>query len=266
MLNDLYSQYLVQETSSAGHAAPTTATATATIPSFPLLRFLSPSVAPLTFGAPAFKPLSAVSAAQELLEMLKTALTELVHPGEIEPALEWFVATEPDDSTSEDSVASDVQRRHWIVRIAAWRNVWSRQARRAAKTAATLNPPALSAPESAAVKKPTMPMFEVQIEFAPAIKGMSRSEVGAKAGTATCPTEQPPAAQTPTTYRLEGWWIRGSETNRAALIGLWGFLTRRIGDECRRRAAASEENRKVDEKRRAGDGGDEGCEKRRKAA
>lgn len=262
MLIGPHLQYLVHETLAAEHGAPTPAS----VPSFPLVRFLSPSVAPLAFIAPTFEPLGGSSVAQELIEMLTTALNELVQPGEIEPALEWSIATEEDSPASDDSIASRAHR-PIVMHITAWRNVWSRQARRAAKAAAPSVPVALRAAESAAANRPETPMFDVRIEIAASAKGTPRSETSAKAGAITSVMDQPPAsdrARPRATYRLEGWWIRGAEADRAALVGLWGFLTRRIGDECRRRTGSGERHAKEIGRRAEGDDNEEGRGKRRK--
>ncbi|GAA5990356.1 hypothetical protein JCM10908_007330 [Rhodotorula pacifica] len=216
--------YFVKETL-ARDAAPPIPPA----PSFPLKRFLSPSVAPLVF-APAEILGPETSTYRVTISALRKALAELVCASRAD-------STSRDFDWSEETINNDggTDEPDCVVRVTAWRNVWSRKARRAAAAAANARPAALGAlgAVGAEVEKnatvlqshepPTdrPPMLELQIEVRPV---PASSEVIANRN------PKPPRV------RVEGWWIRGFDHERSALEGLWNFLTRRIGDVLREQA------------------------------
>ncbi|BGP58034.1 hypothetical protein JCM8202v2_005691 [Rhodotorula sphaerocarpa] len=226
--------FLVEKTLTADRSAP--AAASLPLPSFPLARFLSPSVAPLRFAPPSFERPDDIS---ELKIMLEAALEELAPPGpdsSAERSLVWSIA-EPDSEEEEEAAPADARHKSIATVITAWKNVWSRQARRAAKIA----PPAAAGERSgsgpsdpraphrntadetaaAAPTRTAAPLLELRIEIERASPD---------------PSSAPSTAQaSDSRSRLAGWWIRGEERDRPAVEGLWGFLTRRVGDECRRR-------------------------------
>lgn len=173
--------------------------------------------------------------------MLEAALEELAPPGtdsSAERSLVWSIGDSDTDSEEEETAVADARHKSTAIVITAQKNVWSRQARRAAKIA----PPAAAGEQSgggpsdprapngnaadktaAAAPTPTAaPLLELRIEIERASPGP--------------PSCAPSTAQAPDIRtRLAGWWIRGEERDRPAVEGLWGFLTRRVGDECRRR-------------------------------
>ena len=217
-------------------------------PSFPLKRFLSPATAPLVFVPTAVPSRSADDNAMRdgVVSALRSALDELVRAGEQAAEgrdFEW--SDEPTGGGGGGEGGGGVAQPERTFWVTASRNVWSRKARRAAAlaAAAALEAPKSESPAATRAQEqvgpaaapgvtkdppppPRSPMLELRIEIRPAAPRETKSSVERDGG---------PASSSSSSIRLEGWWIRGLDQERSALEGLWGFLTRRIGDAVRER-------------------------------
>ncbi|GAA5946099.1 hypothetical protein JCM3775_005531 [Rhodotorula graminis] len=112
-------------------------------------------------------------------------------------ALEWRWEP-PASAPSSPRVGDGEEGRsgHAELVVRAWRNVWSRKARRAAATAAAV---------AAAPSSPQRPLLELRL---------------------LVDLEPAPSAQ----VRLTAHWVRGLDVDRAAFTGLVGFVTRKVGE------------------------------------
>lgn len=238
-------QFLIKDTMAREGVSLTTAG-----PSFPLKRFLSPATAPLVFVPTAVPSRTADGSAMRdgVAAALHSALDELIRAGEQAAGGRDFEWIEEPTSGGGGSGVAQPER---TFRVTASRNVWSRKARRAAALAAAAaleapkseSPAATRAPEQVepaaapgVTKDPPPPppprslMLELRIEiWTTAARETTSSE-----------TRDGPASSSSSSIRLEGWWIRGLDPERSALEGLWGFLTRRIGDAVREKEVGEE--------------------------
>lgn len=243
-------QFLIKDTIAREGVSPTTAG-----PSFPLKRFLSPATAPLVF-VPTTGPRRTAddnAVRDRVTDALRNALHELVQVGE--QAAEGRDFEWSDEPTGGGSGGGGVAQPDRTFRVTASRNVWSRKARRVAALADAAAPkPELSqeqveqAPASGVTKDPPPPQQSPMLDLRIEIWTTTARE------TESSEARDGPASSASSSIRLEGWWIRGLDQERSALEGLWGFLTRRIGDAVREQEVGAEG---VEGKGEAGGGGGE---------
>ncbi|TKA54812.1 hypothetical protein B0A53_02621 [Rhodotorula sp. CCFEE 5036] len=242
--------FLIKDTIAREGVSPTTAG-----PSFPLKRFLSPATAPLVF-VPTTGPRRTAddnAVRDRVTDALRNALHELVQVGE--QAAEGRDFEWSDEPTGGGSGGGGVAQPDRTFRVTASRNVWSRKARRVAALADAAAPkPELSqeqveqAPASGVTKDPPPPQQSPMLDLRIEIWTTTARE------TESSEARDGPASSASSSIRLEGWWIRGLDQERSALEGLWGFLTRRIGDAVREQEVGAEG---VEGKGEAGGGGGE---------
>ncbi|GAA5956908.1 hypothetical protein JCM8115_003858 [Rhodotorula mucilaginosa] len=242
--------FLIKDTIAREGVSPTTAG-----PSFPLKRFLSPATAPLVF-VPTTGPRRTAddnAVRDRVTDALRNALHELVQVGE--QAAEGRDFEWSDEPTGGGSGGGGVAQPDRTFRVTASRNVWSRKARRVAALADAAAPkPELSqeqveqAPASGVTKDPPPPQQSPMLDLRIEIWTTTARE------TESSEARDGPASSASSSIRLEGWWIRGLDQERSALEGLWGFLTRRIGDAIREQEVGAEG---VEGKGEAGGGGGE---------
>lgn len=247
----LPSQSSVTDLDAATAATANPPLASASAPSFPLSRFLSPATLPAIY----FTPLLPSPAFEDPIETVRVALDEVLgdlvggsagleHREEQRPGkrrrddlqnsggsaaqgLEWgWIAGMAKDAPGKEGQEREV----WVK---AWRNVWSRKARRA------------TAQTSAAAGTAVRPLLELRIALEP---------------TAPSPSPSPAAPSSPSRaassqVKLTLTWLRGFDADYPALTGLWGYLTRKVGERLKELAGASVG---------VGSGGEKGRKKRRK--
>ncbi|GAA5862026.1 hypothetical protein JCM3774_006145 [Rhodotorula dairenensis] len=237
-------------------------------PSFPLRRFLSPWTAPLLFipARASDSTISGPGASDTVISALRNALDELARSAleaSVGRNFEWVDEGEESNRNSGDGAEPD-----YAVFITAMRNVWSRQARRAAAAAAdSVALPSLEASSPGKAEPP--PSASGRLDGPPRQSPVLELRIELWTSTSSRPDGAGPS------LRLEGWWVRGSDRDRSALEGLWSFLTRRIGDDLRRKAEEGEKGTlevEVDGKaggkggaaRMDGENGEAGAERRKK--
>lgn len=130
--------------------------------------------------------------------------------------------------------------------IRAWRNVWSRKARRAGVSTSSepgkaADPPTVGVPAAPAsdvnvatqLTDPAAPLLELRILLerpAPASPPTAQSSSASPTATSVAPAQ----------VKLTAHWVRGLDADRAAFTGLWSFLTRKVGDKLKARMGGAQ--------------------------
>ncbi|CDR48290.1 RHTO0S17e00496g1_1 [Rhodotorula toruloides] len=247
--------------------APSTPTSA---PSFPLTRFLSPATLPATYFTPPFpSSFSSRDPLEHVRETLDEVLRELVgepigasaeeqggrrkrrrvvrshEGGSVVSGLEWRWSETAGESEGEEAEEREV----WIK---AWRNVWSRKARRASTHA-----PSTTAGEDGSTT--TSPLLELRIS----LEVVSSSSASPSAS----PPPPRPVSQTKPQpqAKLTLTWYRGFDAEYPSLTGFWGYLTRKVGERVKALGGGTE--REAEEagegkgrKRRRDEGGEKAGE------
>ncbi|GAA6055031.1 hypothetical protein JCM3770_006703 [Rhodotorula araucariae] len=97
--------------------------------------------------------------------------------------------------------------------VRAWRNVWSRKARRGGPASTALD-----------VAEPARPLLELRVRFE-------------RAGPHAHLEGEP---DPPQQVKLTARWVRGRDADCAAFTGLWGFVTRKVGEKLKARGGEAD--------------------------
>ncbi|GEM11421.1 ribosomal RNA large subunit methyltransferase F [Rhodotorula toruloides] len=230
-------------------AAHSTATTTSS-PSLPLARFLSPATLPATYFTPSLAPSHLSDPIEDVQETLDVVLRELVGEfvkagaqdslrerkrrrvkrssgeGAASSGLEWRWST----AAGEGEQGGEVEERQ--VWIQAWRNVWSRKARRA-MTATSSAANTTAAAEYDAV--PARPLLELRITLD--LSSPSSIPSPTVSNLPPCPSDTSPQV------KLTLTWLRGLDASYPALTGFWSYLTRKVGDRVKLIGSEAERDR-----------------------
>ncbi|GAA6001705.1 uncharacterized protein JCM10292_005001 [Rhodotorula paludigena] len=243
---------------------------------FPLARFYSPAVTPSTYRTPLSLDISSAPIVRDALDEV---LRELVGSGGTSGAAgsgadgEERAVKRPrmsrDESGQANEAASERGALEWRwdgrdaatsgeeggesgdeVWIRAWRNVWSRKARRAGVSTSSqpgkaADPPVAGAPAAPAsdlnvakqLRDPAAPLLELRIRLvqpAPASPPTAQSSSASPTATSVAPAQ----------VKLTAHWVRGLDADRAAFTGLWSFLSRKVGDKLKARAGGAQVGRR----------------------
>ncbi|BGP43199.1 hypothetical protein JCM10449v2_007227 [Rhodotorula kratochvilovae] len=230
----------------AATSAPLPAAAPSTTPRFPLARFASPAVSSSTY----YTPQLALSVDEVTVRCVSDAVEEVLRElggaelggedgapqeeraakrrrvagdgaGEAHSALEWRW----DEPRLSESA-------HAELFVRAWRNVWARKARRGGAIAA--------APPADAAAEPARPLLELRVRF--------------ECATPAAAQEGEPDPLAPPQVKLTAHWVRGRDADRAAFTGLWGFVTRKVGERLKAGGGGSEKAEEGEGKRDEGGG------------
>ncbi|GAA5827906.1 hypothetical protein JCM11251_007724 [Rhodosporidiobolus azoricus] len=192
-------------------------------------RFLPPSLLPSTYHLPASvssssPALSLVDVRTILDDMLRDLAGGRGHDGgkeDHEKALSWtWRRREKEEASIEEEVV-----------VRARRNVWSRSARRAAagkgkgKEKAT-EPALMSVDAGSRGGEPGEGGLLLEMRL------LVRPSPAASAASENAEDEQPPPPP-PQPLHILALWTRGTDVDRAAYVGLWGYLVRKIGEAVR---------------------------------
>ncbi|GAA6056848.1 hypothetical protein NBRC10513_002385 [Rhodotorula toruloides] len=230
--------------------APSSSTPSST-PSFPLTRFLSPATLPATYFTP---PLPSPSPSHDPLEEAREAVEEILRElvgqavesspretegkrkrrrverlrggGSMASGLVWHWGSL--SATGGEKGEEEEGREVWIK---AWRNVWSRKARRGTTQ------PSASTTAAGHDTAPTRPFLELRISLDLVSSPSSASPSHSASANLTASQPQAQAKLTLT-------WLRGFDSSYPALTGFWGYLTRKVGERVKaldREAAGREE-------------------------
>ncbi|GAA6037714.1 hypothetical protein JCM8097_002303 [Rhodosporidiobolus ruineniae] len=200
----------------------------------PTTRFLPPSLLPSTHFLPLPTPVQLddphpqLDSAEKVKSAVEAVLEDLVGGGgrgeEAGLEWEWGVAANVGEGAEEDAEGDD-----GVLTLRAYRNVWSRAARRAAARGGA-EKGAAAAPEPAPPREqPLLLAIQLRVRLpadSSAADGQRQRQV-----------------------QLLGTWVRGASTPavRQEYVALWGYLMRKVREELMRRKGNRRDGREEEE-------------------
>ncbi|GAA5862028.1 hypothetical protein JCM8547_001563 [Rhodosporidiobolus lusitaniae] len=267
---------LPSPTSSSSALAAVSSSSSSSSPTQSLARFLPPSLLPSSYFVP-----SSTTPTRPTLEriraLLDSVLSDLVSVPPVQSevdkvdeaggkegrrrALDWrwdrlrldlTIPSEGEDEAGEREEGEEGEEGLVeTLTITARRNVWSRSARRAAKAKRAASPSSSSGPAPASAHTVALPLdLELRIRlFSPAPP----------------PALPRPAGEEPTgqVAQLVATWTRGRNEDRAAFVGLWGYLVKKVGEGVKEAVSGGGENDEGEREEEREEGGGRGGKRRK---